>query len=506
MQKNWCNLIIKIKMILNQLNLKTLNKQPNTNTLPEKVLQFGTGVLLRGLPDYFIDKANKQGVFNGSIVVVKSTQQGEVDAFKKQDNLYTLCTRGLEDGQLIERNTIISAISSVLVAKTQWQQILAFAQNEALQIIISNTTEVGLTLVPDDDINLNPPLSYPGKLLAFLQARYKAFAGSVASGMIIIPTELISDNGTLLKSIVLQLAHNNKLDAAFIDWLNHANYFCNSLVDRIVPGKPEKNILNELAQQLGYADALLTMCEPYSLWAIEGDDYIKSKLTFANTDSAVVIVPNINNYKELKLRLLNGTHTFSCAAAFLAGFTNVDEATNNPYISNYITSLMQNEIAPAIANETDLQLAKQYGNKVFERFKNSNIKHKWLNITLNYSAKLKLRCVPILTKYYQKFNTVPQNIAFGFAAYLVFMKNTHKTETGYMGVFNGQSYLINDEEAILFSEKWNNASVELMVNEVLGNTNLWGQNLNLLPNFEATVTAQVNNINKIGVLETLKMV
>jgi hypothetical protein len=37
-------------------------KPPDTVfDLPEKVLQFGTGVLLRALPDYFIDKANRAG-------------------------------------------------------------------------------------------------------------------------------------------------------------------------------------------------------------------------------------------------------------------------------------------------------------------------------------------------------------------------------------------------------------------------------------------------------------
>jgi tagaturonate reductase len=66
-------------------------------SLPEKVIQFGTGVLLRGLPDYFIDKANKQGLFNGRIVVVKSTNAGSTDAFNEQDGLYTLVVRGIEN-------------------------------------------------------------------------------------------------------------------------------------------------------------------------------------------------------------------------------------------------------------------------------------------------------------------------------------------------------------------------------------------------------------------------
>lgn len=162
--------------------------------LPEKVLQFGTGILLRGLPDYFIDAANKSGIFNGRIVVVKSTSKGDTAAFDKQDGLYTLCERGIEDGKKVEENIICSAINRVLNANEEWSEILKCARNQDLQVIISNTTEVGIQLVKDD-IHKHPPVSYPGKLLSFLYERFKAFNGSKESGFVIIPTELISENG-----------------------------------------------------------------------------------------------------------------------------------------------------------------------------------------------------------------------------------------------------------------------------------------------------------------------
>src|SRR5687768_2641606 len=91
--------------------------------LPEKVLQFGTGVLLRGLPGYFIDKANRAGIFNGRIVVIKSTTQGDTSAFVKQDCLYTQCVRGIENGAKVEENIINASISRVLSANEEWQQI-----------------------------------------------------------------------------------------------------------------------------------------------------------------------------------------------------------------------------------------------------------------------------------------------------------------------------------------------------------------------------------------------
>jgi len=203
-------------MILSRYNLKNIDPEvvsisdDSLFELPERILQFGTGVLLRGLPDYFVDKANRKGIFNGRIVVVKSTGNGDANEFTRQDSLYTLCVRGIENGNDVKENIINASISRVLTATTEWDQILECAHNPNLQIIISNTTEVGIQLV-NEPIKKHPPVSFPGKLLAFLYERYAAFGGSEQSGMIIIPTELIPDNGKKLEWIVLELAHLNGL-------------------------------------------------------------------------------------------------------------------------------------------------------------------------------------------------------------------------------------------------------------------------------------------------------
>ncbi|MDQ2862619.1 MAG: tagaturonate reductase, partial [Bacteroidota bacterium] len=268
--------------------------------LPEKVLQFGTGILLRGLPDYFIDKANRMGIFNGRIVIVKTTDRGDASAFDKQDGLYTLCVRGISKGEKVEENIINSSISRVLNASNQWEQILECAHNQNMQVIISNTTEVGIKLV-NDDIRLHPPVSYPGKLLAFLHERFIAFDGSKKSGLVIIPAELIPDNAKKLASIVLELAHLNGMNDDFIEWIEQCNYFCNSLVDRIVTGMPDDSIKKDIEDELGYTDQLLTVCEVYRLWAIEGGDHIKKILSFADADEGIIIEPDIELYRELKL-------------------------------------------------------------------------------------------------------------------------------------------------------------------------------------------------------------
>ncbi|HEY0751848.1 MAG TPA: tagaturonate reductase, partial [Chitinophagaceae bacterium] len=473
--------------------------------LPEKVLQFGTGVLLRGLPDYFIDKANQKGIFNGLIVVVKSTSKGDSSVFEKQDGLYTLCLRGLDKGEKIEQNIINASISRVLSADREWGQILECAHNQNMEVIISNTTEVGIQFT-NDDIRQYPPKSFPGKLLAFLYERFKAFNGSEHSGMVIVPTELIPDNGSKLQSIVLELAHLNGLEDEFINWLETYNYFCNSLVDCIVPGKPDETVEKELEQLLGYKDELFTMSEVYRLWAIEGGEEVKQALSFAQADEGVIIEANIDIYRELKLRLLNGTHTLSCGLAYLAGCGTVKEAMDNESVSAFITDLMHNEIAPSIPYHVDIQAAHEFGNKVLDRFRNPHIRHQWINITMQYSSKMKTRCIPILQQHYKKSDVVPEHIALGFAAYLYFMKAVEVKGGQYFGSMNGTLYPIQDDQAAVFFKRWSNLSPEALVEDVLRDSSYWGDELHILPGFQQTVTEKLNLIIHNGIKEAIDSV
>jgi len=471
--------------------------------LPEKVLQFGTGILLRGLPDYFIDKANRMGMFNGRIVIVKTTSKGDASAFDKQDCLYTLCIRGVANNKKIEENIINSSISRVLNAQHEWKQILECAYNESLQVIISNTTEVGIKLI-NDNIKSDPPDSYPGKLLAFLVERFIAFNGSEKSGFVIVPTELIPDNGKKLESIILELAHLNGLDDSFITWLQRCNFFCNSLVDRIVTGMPDIEIKNTIEKELGYADALINICEVYRLWAIEGSDYIKNILSFAAADEGVIIAPDIDLYRELKLRLLNGTHTLSCGIAFLARLDTVKLAMDDKIMEKYIADLMQYEIGTSIPYKIDSDTVQSFIRKVLDRFRNPHINHYWKTITLNYSSKMRLRCIPLLLNYYQREKKIPRLFALGFAAYIFFMKPVKQDDNRFYGNFNNTFYLIEDETAGIFYELWQKYSGATLVGEVLSNKELWGQDLRIIPRLWGSIESKLTHIINYGMTTTLK--
>ena len=474
-------------------------------TLPEKVLQFGTGVLLRALPDYFIEKANREGIFNGRIVVVKSTSTGDHRSFAMQDHLYTLCVRAVERNQKKEEDIIHGCISRVLNASTEWKDVLKCAHIKTLQIIISNTTETGLQLVKES-IELNPPSSFPAKLLAFLHERFRAFGNTLDSGMIIIPTELIPDNGRILQSYIMDLAAYNKLSQEFIDWLIKENSFCSSLVDRIVPGKPSTDVQAAFEKDLGYSDNLLVVAESYRLWAIEGTESIKTILTFEKADEGIIIQPDISLFRELKLRLLNGTHTLTCGLAFLAGYQTVKDAMEDQLSASYIMNLLKQELAFAIPYKVDPSVISLYGDNVLDRFRNPFIQHPWINITLQYSSKMSMRCIPVLLQHYQQYQHVPELFALGFSAYLYFMKPVKVSEGKYFGELNGNLYHIQDDKAAVFYKRWIDLPPDLLVKEVLADQECWKTDLNVLPGFAHAVTRYLEMIMEHGMKQTLQHV
>lgn len=498
------NEIIVLKMILSKENLKNIKAAvilPDESLfdLPEKVLQFGTGVLLRGLPDYFIDKANRTGIFNGRVVVVKSTSTAGATDFEQQDNLYTICIRGIAGGKTVEENIVSSAISRVISADKNWKEILDFAAQPAFKIVISNTTEVGISLIHESTDQF-PPVSFPAKLLAVLKERYRVFKGSPEAGLVIVATELIPDNGQKLKAIVSELAVYNKLDHAFIEWLEIHNEFCNSLVDRIVPGKPDQQTKTSTEQQLGYQDLLLTVAEPYCLWAIEGNEKVAATLDFAATDPGVVITKDIELFRELKVRLLNGTHTLSSGIAVLAGLDTVKNSMNTPELKEYITALMQQEIAPAIPYPVELYEAMEFSETVLDRFANPYIEHLWLNITAQYTMKMKIRVLPVLLHYYQLYTSVPEHIAIGFAAFLHFMKAAG-TDGKYTGSFKGTTYVVNDDSAAYFSHHAQDQ--QNYVNSVLNDAEFWTTDLNALAGFTTAVKTWYTAIEEMGITASL---
>jgi len=441
---------------------------------PEKVLQFGTGVLLRGLPDQYISEANRAGKFRGRVVVVKSTQNGTTDDFADQDGLYTICIKGIENGQLVNQAYVNASISRVLSAVEDWTAILEYAKSEELTVVTSNTTEVGIVYTEENILD-GVPSSFPGKLLAILHARFVHFNGDHSKGLVIIPAELIEENGTKLADILNRLADHNKLGEAFKNWLNRANPICNTLVDRIVPGKLSAADQAATEAALGYSDELMIMSEPFGLWAIESTDQrVIDTLGFCDEEKGCRVVPSIQKFKELKLRMLNASHTFSCGVSMLAGMEFVKDSMNNETIKSYIRQLALEEISSAIIGEKISPAeADAFGKAVLDRFANPFLEHKWVSISAQFTLKMKIRCLPLILATQEKKGQLPIKMLIGFSAYLV------------------QMDLVNKDD------------LATSLRNLLSDTATWEQDLTAIPGLMDKVLDITASIHSNGILKTI---
>ena len=324
--------------------------------------------------------------------------------------------------------------------------------------------------------------------------------------MVIIPTELIPQNADKLRSIICELAQQNELETTFLDWLKNANYFCNSLVDRIVPGKLNEAGQKEMEAKYGYKDDLMIISEAYRFWAIESaDESVKEILSFGTADKGVAIVPDISVFRELKLRLLNGSHTCSCGLAHLAGFTTVKEAMNDESFYAFIKTLMLTEIAPSITEKNlSIEQATDFAKKVLDRYRNPYIEHHWLSITMQYTSKMHIRNAATIINYFQRFKTVPYHMALGFAAYLLFMKPVEVSGGKYFGQANGKKYLINDDAAAYYYEAWQHNDINVLVEKVVSNQELWGSNLAGIPGFSTAIKNNLNLLLEQGAKKTIE--
>ena len=432
--------------------------------LPDKVLQFGTGVLLRGLPDYFIEKANQKGIFNGRIVVVKSTVNGDVSSFQEQDNLYTLSIRGIKNGQNVNENIICSAISKILHANTQWSDVLNSAADPSIQIIISNTTEAGLQYV-EEKLTHVPSLSFPGKLTQCLYHRFIKLGHAPESKIVVLPTELLTDNGFLLKQIIEKLIHFNDYPKSFGEWVNQKVIFCNTLVDRIVPGKLSNEHQEILLEKYGYTDSNAIMCEPYALWAIEGGQEVRDLLSFSSVNEEIKIVPDISQFKELKLRILNGSHTLLCAKAIAEGFETVFLAMSNPIFRKYAEELIFEEIIPSLPAEIKKEDKLSFAKDVIDRFSNPNIEHKWTSIAVQYPMKLTIRVLPLLKLYAQNTGVSPTKMVECIKEVLHFLLSNENTP------------MDDISKAAINKINLSSSSTEEKVKNLLKEKTMWGEDL-----------------------------
>ena len=462
----------------------------NTNIdLPIKVLQYGEGNFLRAFVDYMIDILNGTELFGGSVALVQPIATGMADIINAQDGLYTVVLRGIEDGRQVVRKRLVTSTPCCINPYTNFDSYIEIAKNPDLRFVVSNTTEAGIAYDKSAKLVDKPQESFPAKICALLYERYRHFGGDAAKGLVFIPCELIDNNGDHLKEIVLYHARDWQLEPGFVDWINNANHFTNTLVDRIVTGYP-KDEIHALQQDLGYEDNLMVAAEIFHFFAIEAPESvlktISKELPFDKAGLNVVWTADATPYKQRKVRILNGAHTMSVLAAHLAGKQTVGEMMADNTFVQYLQKGIFDEIIPTLDLERDDLTS--FANSVFDRFANPYIHHYLMSIALNSVSKYRVRVLPSILEYYKRKGEIPAVLAFSLAALIVFYK--------------GEGHDVPDDANIVsfFQGMWTDSSPgHGLEKSILGNEDLWGQDLNQIPGLTEKIEQYVAGITKNGV-------
>ena len=460
---------------------------------PVRVLQFGEGNFLRAFVDYMIDIANEKTDFNGAIALVKPIEMGTLfPAFKEQDYRYTVMLRGLVDGEPVELTRVVTSVADAVDCYRDYDHYAAYAKLDTLRFIVSNTTEAGIVLKEDDDFNACPPASYPGKLCKLLYERAEHFGYAEDKGLIILPVELIDDNGIELKKCVKTLAKIWNLGEKFENWLDSACVFTSTLVDRIVTGYP-RGEAEAIWEKLGYEDNILVTAEPFGLWVIESDKDIAKELPLPDCGLPVIYTDNQKPYKQRKVRILNGAHTSFVPAAFQCGYDFVLDAMNDPMIASFMQHTLYDEVIPTLSLPKDDLMS--FAEAVTGRFRNPFIKHALLSICLNSVSKWRARCMPSLLGYVEKTGKLPERLTFSLASLMSLYRGGRQEGGKLICDRDGQPYELQDDAAVLafFATTSDQAPAE-QVKAFVSNETFFGPELCKVPGLIESVTASLEDI------------
>lgn len=488
---------------MEQLCYETLEKAGYTGYLlknaPERVLQFGEGNFLRAFADYWFDMANEKAGWNGKCVLVQPIAQGLTQLINRQEGLYTLYLRGRQNGEKVDAKRVISSVSRCLnpYEKQDYDAMMDVAAGEALEYIVSNTTEAGIVYDPSCRLEDCPPASFPAKLTQVLLHRWRAGR----PGVVVLSCELIDNNGKELLRCVNQYIKQWGLEEGFARWVNGDCTFCSTLVDRIVPGRiRDAAEAARLEDESGYRDALIDVGEVFGVWNIEGPEWLAEKLPFRAAGLNCPVVPDVTPYKKRKVRILNGAHTGFVLGAYLAGYDIVRDCMQDDVILGFMNRMLHEEVIPTLP--LDRQDLEAFAAAVQDRFNNPFINHELMSITLNSTSKWRARNMPSLLEYAQTAGKLPPCLAMSFAAYIAFYSSDIQalTEQGLVCRRpKGNEYTVSDDRWVLeFYYSRRGVSDETLVHDVMTNEKMWGQDLTLVPGFEQAAAENLRRIRTEG--------
>ncbi|MDE5785375.1 MAG: tagaturonate reductase [Duncaniella sp.] len=493
--------------------MKALNKVTAPKAAaPERIIQFGEGNFMRAFVDWIIQNMNDKTDFNSQVVVLQGIRQSFVqDMLASQDFLYHVNLQGRLDGEVVNSYDRIDVISRGINPFEHFDSYLALAEQPLMRFIISNTTEAGIAFDPECHLADRPAESYPGKLTQLLYHRFKTFNGAPDKGFIIMPCELIFQNGHHLKEIVNKYIDlwKDEFEAGdyetFKNWFNTYNYVCATLVDRIVPGFP-RNEIAAIQEKICYRDNVVVQGEAFHLWVIEKPtnmtlEELRAEFPADKAGLNVIITDDEAPYHERKVTLLNGPHTVLSPVTYLSGVNIVRDACNHPVLGKFIRKVQFDELMQTLNLPMD-ELQK-YGESVLERFNNPYVDHQVTSIMLNSFPKYQTRDLPGLKTYLERKGELPKGLVLGLAAIITYYKGGKRAD--------GADITPNDDAQImqLLTDLWATGDTRKVAEGVLAaDALIWKDhgNLNNIPGLTDMVVEYLDKIQEKGMLETVKEV
>lgn len=473
---------------------KLCKENVQTTVRPERVIQFGEGNFLRAFVDWIISYMNEKTDFNGSVVVVQPIEHGMIDKLNAQDCLYHVNLQGIENGKEINSYRLIDVISRALNPYSEYDEFLKLAEQPEIRFVISNTTEAGIAFAPSCRLDDAPASSYPAKLLQLLWRRYNFFSGDESKGLIIMPCELIFLNGRKLREVILKYIDLWELGDDFRRWFEKSCMVCSTLVDRIVPGFPRKDIDN-IKEYLQYDDNMVVQGEHFHLWVIEAPQEVAEEFPANKAGLNVLFVPSEEPYHERKVTLLNGPHTVLAPVSFLCGVDIVRDACNHPLIGKFIHKVMFEELMPTLnLPESELRI---FASQVLERFNNPFVDHQVTSIMLNSFSKYSTRDLPGLKTYLQRKGKLPECLIIGLAAIIVYY-NGYTRNDGVTAVPNDSPEVLS-----LLEKAWQADSASAVAMSVLGAESIWGEDLNTILGLTESLAGYIDRIQNEGMEKVL---
>ena len=476
--------------------MKELNRETtHVNLRPERIIQFGEGNFLRAFVDWIIQNMNERTDFNSQVVVVQPIEKGMIDLLQKQDNLYHVNLQGLDKGEAVNSLERIDVISRSLNPYTQFDEFIRLAEQPEMRFVISNTTEAGIMFDPACRPDDQPAASYPGKLTQLLYHRFQTFNGDKSKGLIIFPCELIFLNGHKLKETIYQYIDHWNLGKTFRNWFEEACGVYATLVDRIVPGFPRKEI-DAIKEKLQYNDNLVVQAEIFHLWVIEAPREVATEFPADKAGLNVLFVPSEAPYHERKVTLLNGPHTVLSPVAYLSGINIVRDACQHPVVGKYIRKVMFDELLDTLS--LPKQELERFASDVLERFNNPFVDHQVTSIMLNSFPKYQTRDLPGLKEYLKRKGCLPEGLVLGLAAIITYYKGGKRAD--------GIEIIPNDAPEImqLLHQLWATGSTRTVAEKVLAADFIWQEDLNQIPGLTDRIVYYLDAIQEKGMLAVVE--